>query len=172
MSSWGSRADRRVFAALRSCNGSEIELQTLLGPCAAVSWSGQIILTGSQACLWLVQRCFSGKLGEGLARVGFGRSLMVESPVVKWCVNGLCAFSSQFAELFSGEIHFWLLQQQLIHNTVFLGQEGEQLMPWRPPTIENYSSWDNSSIKRGREKLDGVLSPLSCGWEISASRWI
>lgn len=115
------------------------------------------------------------KLGEDLARVGFGRCLMVESPVVKWCVNGLCAFY-QFAELFSGEIPFWLLLLQLIHNTLFLGQEGVQLMPCRPPIIENYPSRDNSSLKRGGEKLDSVFSPLNCGceqgWETSASMWI
>lgn len=80
------------------------------------------------------------KLGEDLAKVGFGRCLVVESPVVKWCVNDLSAFTSRFAELFSGEIPFWLLQQQPILKAVFLGQEGEQLMPCRPPTIENYPS--------------------------------
>lgn len=147
-------------------------------PCPAVSWSGQVILTGSQAgfSVCLVQRrCSSVKLGGDLARVGFASCLLVESPVVKWCVNGLCAFTSQFAELFSGEIPFWLLQQQLIHKTVLL-QEGEPLMPCRPPTIGNYPSWDNSSLKRGGEKLVGVFSPLNCGceqgWEICASMWI
>ena len=56
---------------------------------------------------------------------------------LQW-LNGIPGpFTSQFAELFSMEI-FWLLQQQLIRNTVFLGQEGEQWMPYRPPTIENY----------------------------------
>lgn len=85
-------------------------------------------------------------------------------------------FTSQFAELFSVEISFWLLQQQLIHNTIFLDQEGEQWMPYRPPTIENYPPWDNFSLKRGREKLAWVISPPNCGCEqrqeTSASMWI
>lgn len=49
-------------------------------------------------------------------------------------------------------------------------------MPCRPPTIENYPSRANSSLKRGGDKLDWVFPPLNrgCeqGWETSASMWI
>lgn len=94
--------------------------------------------------------------------------------MVKWY---FCAFCQpEFEELFSMEICFWLLQQQLNRDTVFLGQEGEWWMPYRPPTIENYPPWDNFSLKRGWEKLDWVLWPPNCGFEQgqenSASLWI
>lgn len=56
--------------------------------------------------------------------------------MVKWYFCAYC--QTEFEELFSVEVSFWLLQQQLNRDTVFLGQEGEWWMPYRPPTIENY----------------------------------
>lgn len=149
-------------------------------PHPAVSWSHQVILTGSHACLCVLcrgdvvlvlnwRKIWSGVFWDQLLTF-----LVVEFPMVKWY---LCAFyQPEFAEMFSMEISLWPLQQQLIHNTVFLGQEGERWMPYRPPAVENYPPWDNFSLKRGQEKLDWVISPRNCGCEQgqenSASVWI
>lgn len=141
MSSRGGRADRRMFAALSSCSASEIEVRTLLSP-----WHLPALLfpglgrSSSQdlrlVCLCVLCRDVQCETGR---RPGQGRFWQMPHGF-KWGVNGLCTFTSQVAELFFGQIPLWLLQQQLIHNTAFLGQEGEQLMPCRPPAIENYPS--------------------------------
>lgn len=90
-------------------------------PHPAVSWSHQVILTGSHASLCVLCRGDAGlvlnwkKTWSGGFADQLFECLVAGSPI--WRLKSISMpFTTQLAGLFSMEMSFWLLQQQLIRN--------------------------------------------------------